>query len=423
MNKPLNSWRPVASHHDFSIHNLPFGIFSTDFRDPRIGIAYGDEIIDLMVLFESGLLGDLGEQDLALYYSDKLNGLMEEGKAYRVALRDRLQELLSTDCQDLQEDTALHSEVFVSMANAKMHLPFHIPNYTDFYSSEQHAINVGSMFRDPDNALLPNWKHLPVGYHGRASSIRLGSDAVRRPRGQVLALREDIPKFQPTDKLDFELEMAFVNGKKTALGAGLSMDAVEEHIFGFVLFNDWSARDIQKWEYVPLGPFLGKSFASSISPWVVTLEALEPFRVAGPQQEPPVADYLQHPPQKKYHFDLQLEVALRVKGSDKDEVICRSNYQHLYWSIAQQLVHQASNGCNLEVGDLYASGTISGENEGSFGSLLELSWNGSKPLQLQNGVKRTFLEDGDVVIMRAFTQRDGIRVGFGEIRTEILPAN
>ena len=297
---------------------------------------------------------------------------------------------------------------------------FKVGDYTDFYSSLEHASNVGRMFRDPENALLPNWRHLPVAYHGRASSIVVSGTPVRRPWGQKAPdSNQGPPAFGPSQALDFELEVAFVVGKSTLPGETVAVNNAEEFIFGLLLFNDWSARDIQKWEYQPLGPFLGKSFASTVSPWVVTLDALEPFRTSGPEQDPPPLPYLQS--RKDHHYDLELEVLLQSKDGPPKRV-CHSNFKYLYWNMCQQLAHQTVNGCNINVGDLYASGTISGTTPDSYGSLLELTWNGTKPLSMPDGTERRFLEDGDRVIFRGWGERSGIRIGFGEAEGAVLPA-
>jgi len=305
------------------------------------------------------------------------------------------------------------------MANVELSMPVFVPSYTDFYSSIEHATNIGSMIRDPENALMPNWKHIPVGYHGRSSSIIVSGQPVHRPKGQTKAPEAARPDFGPTKRLDFELEMAFVVSQETELGKSIGTAQAEDHIFGFVLFNDWSARDIQVWEYVPLGPFLAKNFASSISPWIVTLEALEEFRVAGPKQDPAVLPYLDF--QGNKNFDINLEVAITPDGST-EKVVCQSNFKYMYWNICQQLAHHTVNGCNIEVGDMYASGTISGPTPNSYGSMMELAWKGTKPLTMNDGSKRTFIEDGDTVIMRGFAEKEGKRVGFGEVSTKILPA-
>jgi fumarylacetoacetase len=306
------------------------------------------------------------------------------------------------------------------MDEVQMLIPIRIPNYTDFYSSEEHATNVGSMFRDPNHALLPNWKHLPVAYHGRASSIVVSGTPIHRPRGQIRPDQNEPPVFCPTQKLDFELEVAFITCRETSLGCPVHAADAEDYIIGFTLFNDWSARDIQQWEYAPLGPFLGKNFGSTMSPWVVTLDALEPFRVHGPDQNPHVLPYLSF--EGKKNFDIILEVLIRPEGGSP-AVVSRTNCKYLYWNINQQLAHHTVNGCNIEVGDVFASGTVSGPSPGSYGSLLELSWNGEKALHLPDGSSRTFLSDGDTVIIRGFAAKDNVRIGFGECTGKILPAS
>ena len=402
---------PADSH--FSIHNLPYGIFSTQERDARPGVAIGEYIIDLKALAAKGVF----DFDTSVFDSSVLNDFIALGKEVTNPVREELQKWLRDPQSVLAQN---QDEILVPQKEAQMHLPLHIGDYTDFYSSIEHATNVGKMFRDPENALLPNWKHIPVGYHGRASSIVVSGTPVRRPMGQVLPKDAKAPVFQASSRLDFELEMAFVTGKPNELGTSITTDAAEDHIFGMMLFNDWSARDIQKWEYVPLGPFLAKNFASSVSPWVVTLEALDPFRVDGPVQDPAVLPYLEYSGKKNY--DIQLEVSIAPSGS-LPKTVCRSNYQYMYWNMAQQLAHHTVNGCNIQVGDLLASGTISGKTEDSFGSLLELAWSGTKPIDMPDGSTRTFIQDGDVVSMTGWAQKGDIRVGFGEVSAEILPAN
>jgi fumarylacetoacetase len=326
--------------------------------------------------------------------------------------------LLLAENEELR-DHSIRGKVMVNRKEAEMLLPVKIGDYTDFYSSIEHATNVGAIFRDPDNALLPNWKHLPVGYHGRASSIIPSGVPIHRPKGQFKDPDMEKPAFGPSRRLDFELELAFITGKQTKLGDSISTSEAEDYIFGFVLFNDWSARDIQAWEYVPLGPFLGKSFASSISPWVVTIEALEQFRIEGPVQEPEVLDYLKY--DRLGNFDLKLEVYIQPEGQ-KASKVTTSNFKYMYWNVAQQLAHHTVNGCNINVGDMMASGTISGKDETSYGSMLELSWKGTKAVKLETGEERKFIEDGDTVIMKGFGEKDGIRVGFGEVSAKVLPA-
>ncbi len=412
----LKSWVNVPSESDFPIQNLPYGIFSTAENDKkRIGVAIGEQILDLAALHRLGLLDEF-KLPKGFFETDFLNDFIALGKPTTNAFRQKLTELLESSNTALVQKA---SEILIPQATAQLHLPIKIGDYTDFYSSIEHATNVGTMFRDPSNALLPNWRHLPVGYHGRASSIVVSGTEIHRPWGQTKADDAEMPTFQPTRLLDFELEMAFVVGKPTQLGQRISTAAAEEHIFGLVLFNDWSARDVQKWEYVPLGPFLAKSFASSISPWVVTLEALEPFRVPSPIQSPEVLDYLKYEGNKNY--DIQLEVALQPEGT-APYTICKSNFKYMYWNMCQQLAHHSVNGCNFNVGDVCASGTISGKDPSSYGSMLELTWRGTKPIAMPDGTERKFIQDLDTVIMKGFTEKDGLRIGFGEVKGKILPA-
>ena len=415
----LQSWVEVSKNSDFPIQNLPFGIFSTNGKNTRLGVAIGEYVLDLSVLAEEGYFGQVDMNDLSVFYEESLNPFIALGKRVTNAVRERISEILRKENHELRDNERVRKDALIPMKEVQMHMPVKVGDYTDFYSSEEHARNVGTMFRDPENALLPNWKHLPVGYHGRASSIVVSGTDIVRPKGQTKADDADKPTFGPTRLLDFELEMAFITGKETKMGESVPTAEADDYIFGFVVFNDWSARDIQKWEYVPLGPFLAKNFASSISPWVVTLEALEPFRVEGPKQEPEVLPYLQY--EGKKNFDLNLEVAIQPENSE-GKTVCRSNFKYMYWNVNQQLAHQTVNGCNIKVGDMYASGTISGKDESAYGSMLELSWRGSKPLQMPDGSERKFILDGDTVIMRAHAEKEGLRIGFGEVRTKVLPA-
>lgn len=413
----LSTWVEVPKNSDFTIYNLPFGVFKNKRLSPRTGIAIGDKIVDLSVLDQEGFFSDHFLPE-GIFLNEALNDLISLGKVQTRKIRERVQGLLLADNEKLRDHSA-RGKVMVNRKEAEMLLPVKIGDYTDFYSSMEHATNVGKMFRDPENALLPNWKHLPVGYHGRASSIIPSGVPVHRPKGQFKTPDMETPGFGPSKKMDFELELAFITGKSTKLGDSVNTSDAEDFIFGFTLFNDWSARDIQAWEYVPLGPFLGKSFASSMSPWVVTLEALEHFRINGPEQEPEVLPYLAC--EKPHSFDIKLEVQIQPDGK-KPSKVCTSNFKDMYWNVAQQLAHHTVNGCNINVGDLMASGTISGQTEDSFGSMLELSWNGENPIKLETGEERTFLEDGDTVIMKGYAEKDGIRVGFGEVRSQLLPA-
>lgn len=408
----MNTWLTISPDSDFSIHNLPFGIFSKDGGSKRVGVAIGDFVIDLKVANSINVFSNMMiDQDV--FANEYLNDFIALGKPTTNAVRLRLQEHLCDESSPLKGSAAM-----IPMSEVQMHLPVKVGDYTDFYSSIEHATNVGKMFRDPENALLPNWKHLPVGYHGRASSIVVSGVDIHRPKGQTKPPEGD-PVYGPSQRMDFELEMGFIVGKQTELGDQVSTANAMDHIFGMVLFNDWSARDIQKWEYVPLGPFLGKSFASSISPWVVTMEALEPFKVAGPEQDPPVLDYLKT--DGALNYDLNLTVEIETEGS-KPTVVSNSNFKYMYWNMAQQLAHHTVNGCNVNIGDMMASGTISGKSPDSYGSMLELSWAGKNPVKLNDGSERKFLNDGDTVTMKGHCEKDGKRVGFGEVRSKLLPA-
>ncbi|WP_020570798.1 fumarylacetoacetase [Neolewinella persica] len=402
----------VAKDSDFTIHNLPWGIFSVPGESPRVGMAIGDQILDMVAVAEL----ELFDFDVSVFYEDKLNPFIALGKSVTNKARTQVQGWLKSKDSPL----AGKPELFVPQAEATMHLPISIGDYTDFYSSIEHATNVGRMFRDPENALLPNWRHLPVGYHGRSSSIIESGVPIRRPKGQTKPPTSDTPIYGPSKRLDFELEMGFVIGKDSELGQQVSTDEAEDYIFGLALFNDWSARDIQKWEYVPLGPFLGKSFASSLAPWIVTLEALEPFRTAGPAQDPAVLPYLAS--RGPANYNIQLEVGITPKNGT-EQVVSRSNFGYMYWSMRQQLAHHTVNGCNVRVGDLMASGTISGKDESSYGSMLEISKGGKQPFPMNDGSTRSFLDDGDTVTMRGWGEAGDIRVGFGEVSAEILPAS
>ncbi|SMC00220.1 fumarylacetoacetate hydrolase [Hymenobacter roseosalivarius DSM 11622] len=416
----LRSWIDIPPTSDFPIQNLPFGVFETLERGTRLGVAIGEYVLDLYAVAQFGLFEDLelGSKMPKVFRRRSLNQFIALGRPVWRAVRQRVSELLRHDSTALRSDEVMRA-CLLRQSEVEMLRPVKPGNYTDFYSSIEHATNVGTMFRDPNNALLPNWRHIPIGYHGRASSIVVSGTPIRRPNGQRKAPDADAPTFGPSQQLDFELEVAFVGGRATELGSSVPIQYAEDHIFGLVLFNDWSARDIQSWEYVPLGPFLGKSFGSSISPWVVTLDALEPFRTAGPVQEPEPLLYLRQ--LDAHNFDINLEVAIQPENAPQT-VVSRSNFRHMYWRMAQQLTHQTSNGCNLQVGDLYASGTISGPTPDSLGSMLELAWKGTRPIPLADGSERTFLLDGDTVIMRGFAKKDGVRVGFGEVSGMILPA-
>lgn len=415
----MKSFVDYEASSDFSIHNIPFGVavFSNEYIACCTRI--GDQVIDLATLYDYGFFDSIEGLNENVFEAYTLNEFIELGKPVTNLVRLKLQELLEENSK-LADDEKTLKECFFECTEVRMMMPVHIPNYTDFYSSIEHATNVGKMFRDPTNALLPNWKHLPVGYHGRASSIVVSGTEIIRPKGQTKPPELDSPIFGPCKQLDFELEMAFIVNKNTEMGESISTAEAEDAIFGMVIFNDWSARDIQSWEYVPLGPFLGKNFGSSISPWVVTLEALEPFRIESPTQQPEVLDYLKFEGDK--NFDINLEVYLKPENGDEN-LLSESNYKFMYWNMTQQLAHHTINGCNMEVGDMYASGTISGSEKSSYGSMLELSWRGTEPIKLSDGTERKFINDNDTIIMRGFAEKEGMRVGFGEVSGKILSAN
>lgn len=407
----------IPENSDFTLQNLPFGIFTYNGGPKRVGVAIGNHVLDLAALFDFGYL-DLEVFSRDNFENDYLNDLISLGKNVNRDLRKRLMHLLSAETNELKNETK-RGEFLLPVQKVTMHMPVKVGDYTDFYSSEDHARNVGMMFRDPANALLPNWKHLPVAYHGRASTIILSGQSIHRPKGQTKPDDAEKPVFGPTKQLDFELEMAFITYPGKEMGQSISTAEADDYIYGMVIFNDWSARDIQKWEYVPLGPFLAKNFASSISPWVVTLEALEPFRTPGPVQEPEVLPYLKYSGNK--NIDIDLEVLITPEGGE-ETLVSHSNYKFMYWNMAQQLAHHTVNGCLINAGDMMASGTISGPEETSFGSMLELAWKGTKPVKLKDGSERKFIHDGDTVTMRAYCRNRNLRIGFGEVHTKILPA-
>src|SRR3954466_1098431 len=414
----LRSFVNVDPASDFPIQNLPYGVFSSkDSLAPRVGVAIGNYVLDLRELEQDGRL-DVGEP--GVFAAPMLNAFMALGPEVWSRTRARISELLRHDNPELRDNDELRKRTLVPMQDAKLNLPIALAGYTDFYSSKEHATNVGTMFRDKTNPLLPNWLHIPIGYNGRSSTVVVSGTKVRRPRGQLKPPNVESPSFGPCKRLDFELEMGVVVGQPSPMGGMLTEPQAEEMIFGFVLLNDWSARDIQQWEYVPLGPFLAKAFATSISPWVVTRGALEPFRLKGPEQEPVPLDYLKQA--KPQNYDLTLDVSLRAAGANAPAGISCTNFKYMYWSSVQQLMHHASSGCAMNVGDLLGSGTISGPEKNQRGSLLEISWNGTEPVDLPGGVKRSFLEDGDSLVMRGWCQGEGYRVGFGEVEGTILAA-
>ena len=416
----LESFIDVRRDSHFPVQNLPFGIFKSKQGTPRVGVAIGEYVLDLSILEELGHFRSPEFQDRHVFSQDCLNAFLALGRPGWRKARVVIQHLLSSETATLRDDAKLRAQVFHAQKDLVMQLPVRIGNYTDFYSSYHHAHNVGTMLRGPENALMPNWKWLPVAYHGRASSIVISGTDVRRPSGQIKPPDADAPTFGLTKSFDYELEMAFLIGPGNSLGDPVPIDRAIDHIFGFVLMNDWSARDIQAWEYQPLGPFLAKNFCTSISPWVVTLEALEPFRKSLSRQDPEPLPYLRQ--KDDFTFDIHLEAHLRTSSMDAPHIITRTNFQNLYWSVAQQLAHHTVNGCNLQPGDLLASGTISGPTEESRGCMLELTWRGANPLKLPNGEMRKWLEDGDTLTITGWCDGDGYRIGFGEVNGRVLPS-
>jgi fumarylacetoacetase len=417
-NPEIKSWISVPENSDFPIQNIPFGVVKTGNLSPFVATRIGNSVISLNSLFQLGYLNNLGFK-MADFDNQYLNAMMKHGKVATRNLRNRLSDLFNHDNIELKQNELHVREVLFDIDDIEMCMPIQIGDYTDFYSSKEHATNVGMMFRDPANALLPNWLWIPVGYHGRASSVILSGQDIHRPKGQIKPIPTEDPIYAPSRQIDFELEMAFVTYEGKPLGDSISTAEAEDYIFGLCLFNDWSARDIQSWEYVPLGPFLAKNFASSISPWIVTLDALEPFAVETTTQVPKVLSYLQFEGKKSYNIHLQVAIK---PDNEEETIVCNSNFKYMYWNMAQQLAHHTVNGCNVRCGDLMGSGTISGPTEDSYGSMLELAWKGTKPIKLNDGSERKFILDGDTVIMRGHSESNGIRIGFGEVKSKILPA-
>ncbi len=415
----LKSFIAVAKDHDFPIQNLPFGIFQTNNgQASRIGVAIGDYVLDLVALCDAGLLTTA---DINVFNNRYLNDFFALGKPFWRATRQTVSELLRDDCVALRDNDELRQRALISQRDVQMLLPFKVAGYTDFYSSKEHATNLGLMFRGEDNPLLPNWTHMPIAYDGRASSVVVSGTDFKRPCGQVLPADSETPIYSASQRLDTELEVGFVVGTESKQGDAINVKEAADHVFGLVLLSDWSARDIQKWEYQPLGPFLGKNFCTSISPWIVMLDALLPFRVAGPKQEPSPLKYLQCT--NDWGLNLELSMSLKTPDMQSYEQISATNFRHVYWNFCQQLAHHSMNGCPMQIGDLFASGTISGAEPGTYGSLIELSWGGQTPLKLSNGEQRCFLQDGDGIQMRAWAQGQDYRVGFGKLTGTVLPAN
>lgn len=417
-NPNRKSWVETTENSDFPIQNLPFGVFLTEDNLVTIGTRIGDTAIDLGGLHQLGFFNDI-ELPSDVFLQDTLNDFITLGRPTWRKVRNRVGEIFDKENMELQNNSDYKAHILFPVDSVQMLMPVFTQDYTDFYSSKEHAMNVGIMFRGVENALMPNWVHMPIGYHGRSSSIIVSGENIRRPKGQTLPKDSDQPVFGPCKALDIELEMAFITSDGKHIGESIGVNEAEDFIFGMVLFNDWSARDIQKWEYQPLGPFLGKSFASSISPWVVTLDALEPYRTKSPVQDPKPMENLITEGERT--FDINLDVILETEEGVATK-ISSSNFKHLYWNISQQLAHHTSNGCPINVGDMMGSGTISGPTEDSFGSMLELSWAGSKPIPLNDGSTRTYLKDGDSISIKGFSDNGELRIGFGEVRTKILPA-
>ncbi|MFC5044731.1 fumarylacetoacetase [Aquimarina hainanensis] len=411
------TWIETPANTDFPIQNIPFGVFLTRDDIITIGTRIGDTAIDLGALHQLGYFEGIPLTD-DIFLQDSLNDFISDGKKTWRLVRNRIADIFDAKNDQLKNNEEHRKIVLFALDEIEMQLPVTVGDYTDFYSSIEHATNVGKMFRDPENALLPNWLHIPVGYHGRSSSIIPSGIPVHRPQGQKLINGSDTPIFGPSRLVDFELEMAFITTDANQLGEPIPVDEAEDYIFGLVLFNDWSARDIQKWEYVPLGPFLAKNFASSISPWIVTLDALEPYRVDGPKPLKEQLPYLQYTGKKS--FDIKLEVAIQPEKK-KETVVSKTNFKYMYWNMAQQLAHHTVNGCPVNSGDMMGSGTISGPTPDSYGSMLELSWRGEKPVQLNEGGSRKFIEDNDTVIIRGYCEKEGTRIGFGEVSSQLLP--
>jgi len=417
----LKSWIEVNENSDFPIQNIPFGVYSPKGGgDLHVATAIGDYVIDLAYLDDAGFFIDTDIEETEVFHEPTLNAFMALGqKAWKEA-RLTISRLLREDNTSFKDNDELRKIALIPMNDAEMEMPVDIGDYTDFYSSREHATNVGTMFRGPDAALMPNWLHLPVGYHGRASSVVLSGTDIVRPKGQTKAPDAEKPSFGDCNRMDFELEMGVLIGSGNILSEPIAVDDAKDHVFGFTLVNDWSARDIQTWEYIPLGPFLAKNFATSISPWIITMEALEPFKCKSPEQNPKPFDYLNN--KKDCNYDINLEIHLKAENMSESHIISKTNYNYLYWNMAQQIAHHTVTGCNLRTGDLLASGTISGPEKDNRGSMLELSWNGKEPIGLPNGEKRTFLEDGDIVTLKGWCKGKGYRIGFGDCKGTILPS-
>jgi len=399
----------IDSNSHFTIYNLPYGIFSTTEKHKRAGVAIGNYIIDLSVLFEHSFFEDKIHSNI--FNQDSLNDFIALGKDIWSFVRKKIQDLLIEESDFYKNN---HDKFLVLQSESIMHLPVKIGDYTDFYSSEEHASNVGKMFRPTMDPLLPNWKHMPIAYHGRSSSIITTNTSIKRPYGQVLKGEDVI--YSACQTLDIEIELGFIIGKENKLGEPIDIKHANEHVFGAVLLNDFSARDIQRWEYQPLGPFLGKNFATAISPWIVTMEAIQPFITDAPLQTQKILSYLQE--EKRVNFDIEISFEIETPKQNKATVAV-TNAKYLYWTMEQQVAHHTVNGCNLQVGDLLGTGTISGKEKSSFGSLLELTWNGKESINIGDE-QRTFLQDGDTTILSAVCKNGDMQIGFGEVRNLII---
>lgn len=418
-NPSRKSWISVTENSDFPIQNIPFGVFITKDDIITIGTRIGDSAIDLCALQQLGYFDDLNLAD-DLFMKDTLNDFISLGRNVARQVRNKIAEIFDVENTSLQNNNSQKDVVIFDINDIETQLPVAIGDYTDFYSSKEHATNVGIMFRGKDNALMPNWLHMPVAYHGRSSSIVVSGTPIHRPHGQTLPIGETQPVFGPSQRIDMELETAFITTNANRLGESVPVDKAEEYIFGMVIFNDWSARDIQKWEYVPLGPFLGKSFISTISPWIVTMDALEPFRCKSPEQEVTPLPYLQQK-RSDNSYDIKLQTFLETENGDMN-LLSQSNFKYMYWTMAQQLAHHTINGCNVRSGDMMGSGTISGPTKDSYGSMLELTWAGKNPITLKDGTTRVFFKDGDNVILHGYCENKEVRIGFGTCTGKILPS-
>lgn len=418
--KYLTSWIEVDDNSDFPIQNIPFGVFrkiQNGFAH-HVGTRIGNSVIDLYRIASKGFFEDCGIIDIEVFNQGSLNKFAGLGQTVHRKIRKKITELFSINNPILRDNYVFRNEILTSIDEVEMLLPVEVADFTDFNSCLEHAVNIGKMYRDPVNPLPPNWRHMPEGCPGRSSSIVVSGTKIHRPLGQYKPGDAAFPIYGATRRLDFELEVAFITCKESELGSTIPVEKAEEYILGFVLLNLLAARDFQTWEQVPLGPYTSKSFGAIMSPWVVTLDALEAFRVTGPRQEPKVLPYLHST--GAHNFDINLEIILEPESLERLP-LCKTNFRFVYWNICQQLAHQSKNGCRIRVGDVYASGTISGQTPESFGSMLELTWRGSKPIELSDGSVRKYLYDYDKVIMKGYGKRNGIRIGFGECETQIMP--